>query len=35
MEWSVTIGVVGLATLAFLIGMDYLPLLKKNNEVTR
>lgn len=35
MEWSVTLGVVGLATLAFLIGTDTLPFLKKNNEATR
>jgi molybdopterin-containing oxidoreductase family membrane subunit len=33
MEWSVTIGVVGGATLAFLIGLDYLPLYK--NEVSK
>lgn len=35
MEWSVTLGVIGLSTLAFLIGTDRLPFLKKNNEVTR
>lgn len=34
MEWSVTIGVVGLSTLAFLIGTDRLPFLKKT-EVSR
>ncbi|MCL6509982.1 MAG: polysulfide reductase NrfD [Anaerolineae bacterium] len=35
MEWSVTVGVVGLSTLAFLLGTDLLPLLKQSNEVTR
>lgn len=35
MEWSVTVGVVGLSTLAFLVGTDFLPLLKRSNEVTR
>ncbi|MCS6849333.1 MAG: NrfD/PsrC family molybdoenzyme membrane anchor subunit [Anaerolineae bacterium] len=34
MEWSVTIGVVGLSTLAFLIGTDRLPFLKRT-EVSR
>lgn len=34
-EWSVTIGVVGLATLAFLIGIDYLPFFKESSEVTQ
>jgi molybdopterin-containing oxidoreductase family membrane subunit len=29
MEWSVTVGIIGLATLAFLIGLDRLPLFKK------
>lgn len=32
-EWSVTIGVVGLATLAFLIGIDRLPFFKESSEV--
>lgn len=35
MEWSVTIGVVGLSTLAFLIGTDRIPYLKTNREVTK
>jgi protein NrfD len=35
MEWSVTIGVVGLSTLAFLIGTDRIPYLKTNREVTQ
>lgn len=35
MEWSVTIGVVGLATLAFLLGIDRLPFLKDTTEVAR
>jgi molybdopterin-containing oxidoreductase family membrane subunit len=35
MELSVTAGVVGLATLAYLIGADLLPFLKKSNEVTQ
>ncbi|MEO7706492.1 MAG: NrfD/PsrC family molybdoenzyme membrane anchor subunit, partial [Thermoflexales bacterium] len=30
MEWSVTLGVVGLSTLAYLIGTDALPFLKKS-----
>jgi molybdopterin-containing oxidoreductase family membrane subunit len=34
MEWSVTIGVVGLSTLAFLVGTDRLPLFKSNPEVS-
>jgi molybdopterin-containing oxidoreductase family membrane subunit len=34
MEWSVTIGVVGLSTLAFLIGTDLLPLFKRHSEVS-
>lgn len=29
MEWSVTVGIVGLASLAFLIGLDRLPFFKK------
>jgi molybdopterin-containing oxidoreductase family membrane subunit len=29
MEWSVTFGVVGLATLAYLLGLDRLPFLNK------
>ncbi|MBF8289318.1 MAG: polysulfide reductase NrfD [Chloroflexi bacterium] len=33
MEWSVTIGVVGLATLAYLVGSDRLPFLKNSPEV--
>ena len=32
MEWSVTLGVVGLATLAFLIGTDRLPLFTKQTK---
>lgn len=36
MEWSLTIGVVGLSTLAYLIGIDRLPFLKaSSSEVTR
>lgn len=35
MEWSATIGVVGLATLAFLLGIDRLPFLKDKTEVAR
>jgi molybdopterin-containing oxidoreductase family membrane subunit len=36
MEWSVTVGVVGLSTLAFLIGLDRLPFLKNSpSEVTQ
>ncbi|MBC6937968.1 MAG: polysulfide reductase [Chloroflexi bacterium] len=35
MEWSVTIGVVGLATLAYLLGIDRLPFLKDTTEVAR
>lgn len=35
MEWSVTVGVVGGATLAFLLGMDRLPLFTRENEVTK
>jgi molybdopterin-containing oxidoreductase family membrane subunit len=34
-EWSVTIGVVGLATLAFLIGIDRLPFFKESSEVAQ
>lgn len=34
MEWSVAIGVTGLAALAFLIGTDRLPFLKNRAEVT-
>jgi molybdopterin-containing oxidoreductase family membrane subunit len=33
MEWSVTVGVVGLSTLAYLIGSDLLPFLKNKTEV--
>lgn len=33
MEWSVTVGVVGLSTLAFLIGTDWLSFLKQSPEV--
>lgn len=37
MEWSVTIGLVGAATLAFLLGLDFLPFLgtPKQTEVTK
>lgn len=35
MEWSVTIGVVGLATLAYLLGIDRLPFFKDTTEVAR
>jgi molybdopterin-containing oxidoreductase family membrane subunit len=35
MEWAVTFGIVGLATLAFLIGTDRLPLFGKATEVTK
>jgi molybdopterin-containing oxidoreductase family membrane subunit len=35
MEWSVTIGVVGVSTLAFLVGTDLLPLFKRDPEVSR
>jgi molybdopterin-containing oxidoreductase family membrane subunit len=31
MEWSVTIGVIGLSTLAFLLGIDLLPRFKQSN----
>ncbi|HKZ91497.1 MAG TPA: NrfD/PsrC family molybdoenzyme membrane anchor subunit [Candidatus Limnocylindrales bacterium] len=33
MEWSVTVGVLGMATLAYLVGMDRLPLFKPRTEV--
>lgn len=33
MEWSVTFGVIGLSTLAYLIGADLLPFLKNKPEV--
>ena len=33
MEWSVTIGVVGLSTLAYLVGTDRVPFLKNTPEV--
>jgi molybdopterin-containing oxidoreductase family membrane subunit len=33
MEWSVTVGVVGLSTLAYLIGADLMPFLKNKTEV--
>ncbi|GAB4444883.1 MAG: polysulfide reductase NrfD [Anaerolineae bacterium] len=35
MEWSVTAGVVGLATLAFLLGIDRLPMFAKKTEVAQ
>jgi protein NrfD len=35
MEWAVTFGIVGLATLAFLIGTERLPLFGKATEVTK
>jgi molybdopterin-containing oxidoreductase family membrane subunit len=35
MEWSVTVGVVGLSTLAFLVGTDWLSFLKQSPEVAR
>jgi protein NrfD len=35
MEWSVTLGVVGLSTLVFLIGIDRLPFFKEAPEVTQ
>lgn len=35
MEWSVTMGIVGLATLAFLLGIDRLPFFKDSSEVAR
>lgn len=35
MEWSVTVGVLGLSTLAFLIGIDRLPFLHTRTEVTK
>jgi molybdopterin-containing oxidoreductase family membrane subunit len=35
MEWSVTIGVLGLSTLAYLVGTDRLPLFSKSPEVAR
>ena len=33
MEWSVTVGVVGLATLGYLIGTDAIPFLKKSEAM--
>jgi protein NrfD len=33
MEWSVTVGVVGAATLAYLVGLDRLPLFRPRSEV--
>jgi molybdopterin-containing oxidoreductase family membrane subunit len=33
MEWSVTLGVVGLSALAYLVGTDRLPFLKSTSEV--
>ncbi len=33
MEWSVTVGIVGLSTLAFVFGTDYIPFLKHSSEV--
>jgi Ni/Fe-hydrogenase subunit HybB-like protein len=35
MEWSVTVGVVGLSTLAFLVGTDRLSFLKSSREVSQ
>jgi len=35
MEWSVTIGIVGLSTLAWLIGTDRLPLFARTQETAR
>jgi molybdopterin-containing oxidoreductase family membrane subunit len=35
MEWSVTVGVIGLSTIAFLVGTDRLPLFAKSPEVAR
>jgi protein NrfD len=35
MEWSVTLGVVGLSTLAYLIGTDLLPFLNRKSEVAK
>jgi protein NrfD len=35
MEWSVLLGVLGLSTLVFVIGIDWLPFLKRNQEVTQ
>jgi molybdopterin-containing oxidoreductase family membrane subunit len=36
MEWAVTLGIVGLATIAFLIGTDRLPLFSgKATEATK
>lgn len=35
MEWSVTLGIVGLATLAFLIGIDRLDFFKNSSEVAQ
>jgi molybdopterin-containing oxidoreductase family membrane subunit len=36
MEWSVTVGIVGLCTLAYLLGADRLPFLKNtSSEVTQ
>ena len=34
MEWSVLVGVLGLSTIAFLIGLDRLPLFKSRSEAT-
>ncbi|KAB2903153.1 MAG: polysulfide reductase [Anaerolineae bacterium] len=34
MEWSVTVGIMGLATLAFLIGLDRLPFFKKVQDLS-
>jgi len=33
MEWSVTAGVLGMATLAYLVGMDRLRLFQSRSEV--
>ncbi|MBI3243482.1 MAG: polysulfide reductase NrfD [Chloroflexi bacterium] len=35
LEWSVTLGVVGLATLAYILGLDRLPFLSVKTEVTK
>ena len=35
MEWSVTLGIVGAVILAFLAGLDRLPLFKQETEVTK
>ncbi|GAB4319025.1 MAG: polysulfide reductase NrfD [Phototrophicales bacterium] len=35
MEWSVTLGIVGLSTLAFLIGTDFIGFFKNSSEVAK